>query len=603
MTPRYLISFEQASAHYFDVQLLAHSDHLEAQLVSLPAWLPGSYMIRDFARHIIELKAYCGEMELEIEQVDKQTWRLEPAQGELKLCYRVYAWDLSVRAAHLDKLHGFFNPSSLCLQLESQSHLPHQIEIQLPEWAQQDAWCVATGMPAKAVDDAGVGLYEAEDYDALLDYPFEMGTFSEAGFEAGGVPHRMIYTGANRAALGRIAADVQKICEYQCDLFGGAPFEHYLFMTMVVGSGYGGLEHRNSTALLCSRKDLLTRPDAPQNEDYRNFLGLCSHEYFHSWNVKRIQPKEFQPFDLSEEQYTRQLWAYEGITSYYDELCLRRCEVVSNADYLEMLGKTLSRVSRGLGQSRQTVSDSSFNAWSKFYKQDENAPNAIVSYYTKGAEIALCLDLLLRLHSSHQVTLDDVMRKLWLQHGATGQGTDTDTVHKYCVELLTPHKEDAPALMAFFFHTALETTEELPTADLLECMGVRYQLRPPFSASDKGGKRPKGVPGNALGATVVADSAGVKLRTLFEGEAAEQAGLASGDLIVAIGRTKVSNGNYQQVLNEFVPGQVVEVHAFRHEQLLTLKLTISQPTPTLVELELFDEELAQPWLTGQPIQE
>lgn len=598
MTPRYLIAFEQASAHYFDIELQAQSDTLEPQQLSLPSWLPGSYMIRDFARNIVELKAYCGDMELEIEQLNKQAWRLEPAQGELRICYKVYAWDLSVRAAHLDKLHGFFNPSSLCLKLESQASQPHQVEIQLPDWAAQDAWCVATGMPAKEVDDSGVGLYEAENYDALLDYPFEMGTFSEADFEAGGVPHRMIYTGANRAALGRIAADVQKICDYQCNLFGGAPFDNYLFMTMVVGNGYGGLEHRNSTALLCSRKDLLTRPDAPQNDDYRNFLALCSHEYFHSWNVKRIQPAEFQPFDLSQEQYTRQLWAYEGITSYYDELCLRRSQVISNEDYLEMLAKGLSRVSRGKGKTRQNVSDSSFNAWTKFYKQDENAPNAIVSYYTKGAEIALCLDLLMRLHSDHQVSLDDLMRLLWQRHGATGKGTEPTTVQSYCVELLTPYKSEAPALLAFFFHTALETQEELPTADLLEKMGVRYQLRVPYTADDKGGKAPKGTPGNHLGAMVVADAAGIKLRTLFEGEPAEQAGLASGDIIVAIGRTKVSTSNYQQVLNEFVPGQIVEVHAFRHEQLLNLKLMISQPEPTLVALELVDEALAQPWLSG-----
>lgn len=592
------MTFEHASAHYFDIELHAQVEQTQ-QTLSLPAWLPGSYMIRDFARNIVELRAFSGDMELELAQLDKQSWQLSPTSNELKVVYRVYAWDLSVRAAHLDKLHGFFNPSSLCLKLESVAKQPHVIELRPPQWAQAESWCVATGMPASEIDGNGFGSYQAQNYDELLDYPFELGTFSEASFEAAGVEHRMVYTGANRAALGRIAADVQQVCEYQCQLFGGAPFEHYLFMTMVVGQGYGGLEHRNSTALICSRSDLITRPDAPQTESYRNFLSLCSHEYFHSWNVKRIKPQEFTPFDLSQEQYTRQLWAYEGITSYYDELCLRRSELINTEDYLDMLGKTLSRVSRGTGCSKQTVTESSFNAWTKFYKQDENAANAIVSYYTKGAEIALCLDLFLRLHSNHKVTLDHVMRLLWQRHGKTGVGTTETSIQEYCLELLQPHKEEANALLSFFFYTALESKEELPTAELLESMGVRYQLRAPINATDKGGKAPSGVAQNHLGATVVADHAGIKLQAVFEGEPAEQAGLAAGDIVVAIGRAKVSSANWQAVLNEFTPGQQVEVHAFRHEQLLTLKLTISQPPACLVSLELVDKELVTPWLEGK----
>ncbi|MCM2679847.1 M61 family metallopeptidase [Echinimonas agarilytica] len=594
----YDITFKDAVSHYYDVELTTLLPHKESLKVTLPAWLPGSYMIRDFARHIVSIHAVTESMELEVTQTDKQSWTVEPAAGEIKIRYRVYAWDLSVRAAHLDQTHGFFNPSSVCLKVIGSERCPHQLTVIANDIARTNDWCVATGMTAKAVNSFGFGTYIAENYDDLLDYPFEMGTFSEVGFESAGVQHRMIYTGANQGALGRIAADVKQICDYQTEFFGGAPFDGYLFMTMVVGKGYGGLEHKNSTALMCSRNSLITTDIAPQTDEYRDFLGLCSHEYFHSWNVKRIKPIDFTPFDLSQEQYTQQLWAYEGITSYYDELFLCRSGVISTADYLNMLAKSLSRVARGSGKERQTVTESSFNAWTKFYKQDENAPNAIVSYYTKGGEIALCLDLLLRLHSNHQITLDDVMRLLWERHGVTGQGTSDNTIQTYCVELLSPYQPDARALMAVFFHTALDTTDDLPTADLLEWVGVNYILRPQFNKDDKGGKPNAKNPGNHLGALTQAEQAGVKLSVVYDNEPAQRAGLSAGDVIVAIGNTRVCQASIQSVLNEFAPAQQVTVHAFRHDQLMTFKLDVQVSDNCVVQLELFDEVLAEAWLTG-----
>ncbi|MBW8192620.1 peptidase M61 [Neiella marina] len=592
----YQIKFDQASSHYFDVSLTTQANG--PVTVTLPAWLPGSYMIRDFARNIVTLEAHSGDMPLELIQLDKQSWQTEMVSGTVTFNYRVYAWDLSVRAAHLDLQHGFFNPSSLCLQVVGSEELAHGLAIIASDYAKANNWRVATGLMPSQVDTAGFGDYLAKNYDELLDHPFEMGTFSEDSFQTHGVNHRMIYTGAQQGALARISADVEKVCAAQIEMFQDEPpFDQYLFMTMVVGNGYGGLEHRNSTALMTSRKALITNASDPQTADYRDFLGLCSHEYFHSWNVKRIKPAEFTPYQLSQESYTRQLWAYEGITSYYDELMLCRSGVITQTDYLNMLAVTLSRVSRGQGRLKQTVTDSSFNAWSKFYKQDENAPNGIVSYYTKGAEIALCLDLLLRKHSNHQVSLDDVMRMLWQRHGKPEIGTEEDTVQRYATELLLPHCPEANALLAVFFHVALDSTDELPTIELLQWAGVGYQLRPSYGPDDKGGKAPSQRLGNHLGARISAGDGGAKLAVLFEGEAAEQAGLAAGDIIVAIGGTRVNAGNCQAVLNEFATGEQVSVHAFRHEQLFETRLTLTQSAPCLVELALADPNLAEPWLS------
>lgn len=593
----YQIQFDQASSHYFDVELTTQADGPTE--LTLPAWLPGSYMIRDFARNIVSLEAHCGDMPLEIEQIDKQSWRVEAASGQITVRCRIYAWDLSVRAAHLDLQHGFFNPSSLCLQVVGREELPHGLTVVASEHAKTNNWQAATGLTPSKVDAAGFGDYLAQSYDELLDHPFEMGTYSEHSFASHGVKHRMVYTGAHQAALARISADVAKVCAAQIELFQDEPpFDQYLFMTMVVGNGYGGLEHRNSTALMTSRKALITSESAPQTADYRDFLGLCSHEYFHSWNVKRIKPAEFTPYQLSEESYTRQLWAYEGITSYYDELMLCRAGVISEQDYLDMLAVTLSRVSRGKGRLKQTVTESSFNAWTKFYKQDENAPNGIVSYYTKGAEIALCLDLMLRKHSDHQVSLDDVMRLLWQRHGKTGVGTEEDTVQQYAVEVLQPHCPEARALLAVFFHVALDTTDELPTIELLQWAGVAYQLRPSYGPDDKGGKAPGKAAGNHLGVRIAPAEAGAKLAVVFEGEPAAQAGLAAGDVVIAIGGTRVTASNCQQVLNEFTTGSAVTVHAFRHEQLFDVELHIETALPSLVQLELAEEPLAAGWLTA-----
>ncbi len=345
----------------------------------------------------------------------KDTWRAAPCAGPLTVTARVYAYDLSVRTAYLDATRGYFNGPSVFLCPDGRSGRACEVEIAPPAGAAFAAWRVATTLPSAGAAEFGFGAYRATDYDELIDHPVEMSDFAHVRFTAGGVPHDIAVSGRQRADLDRFARDLARVCQWQCDLFGGAagaaaPFDRYLFQIAAVGDGYGGLEHRASTSLVC-RRDELPQPGAAAIDDaYVNLLGLASHEYFHSWNVKRIKPAAFAPYDLARENYTRQLWVFEGFTSYYDDLALVRSGVIDAKRYLELLGRTITTVLRTPGRHAQSVAESSFDAWIKYYRQDENTPNAVVSYYTKGALVALALDLQLRPRGA---SLDQLMRTLW----------------------------------------------------------------------------------------------------------------------------------------------------------------------------------------------
>jgi len=408
--------------HLFDVTLIIAKPAADGQLVSLPAWIPGSYMIREFARNIVNMSARCDGRKLRLTKLDKHSWQAAPCKGELQIQYQVYAWDLSVRAAHLDQTHGFFNGTSVFLKVHGKESLPHIVDIQPPEGDAYATWRVATSLPEHKARRHRFGTYIASDYDELIDHPVEMGEFELIRFDAQGVPHEMAITGRVPALdKVRLAEDLKKICESQIAFFEpaskAAPMDRYVFLTLAVGDGYGGLEHRASTALICARNDLPVIGQTEMSDAYRGFLGLCSHEYFHTWNVKRIKPAVFAPYDLSQENYTTLLWLFEGFTSYYDDLMLLRAGVIDSGAYLKLIEKTINNVHRGSGRLKQSVAESSFDAWTKYYRQDENAPNAIVSYYAKGSLVALLLDLVIRRDTQGRRSLDDVMRALWRSYG------------------------------------------------------------------------------------------------------------------------------------------------------------------------------------------
>lgn len=550
----YQITPSNPQAHIFEIFCHIAQADPAGQIVSLPAWLPGSYMIRDFAKNIVRISAQADGHELAINKIDKQTWQCAATDKPITISYEVYAWDLSVRTAHLDTTHGFFNGSSVFLSVAGKEKQPCSVEIQPPAGADYKDWRIATTLGRQSAALYEFGAYQANDYEELIDHPVEMGTFQLATFEVAGIPHDIVLTGQHRADMPRLCADLTKICTSHVNMFGELPkMERYMFLTMVVGNGYGGLEHRASTSLLCSRTNLPLENDPEISDEYCNFLGLCSHEYFHTWNVKRIKPEPFLPYQLQTETYTRQLWAFEGITSYYDELGLVRSGVIPAQRYLELLGQTATRVWRMPGRFKQSVADSSFDAWTKFYKQDENAPNAIVSYYTKGALIALALDLTLRHHSNNEKSLDDLMRQLWQDYGKPGNGVPEGQIEQLASDIAGKDLKE-------FFQRYLYNTEDLPLSDLMQDLGIEFKLRPAADMADKGGKDSKDQKSvTTLGARFSANDSGASISHIFDNSPAQLAGLAAGDIIIAVDQLKVDNQNIEKVIASYPPDSKVTI--------------------------------------------
>ena len=592
---RYSIAPLSPEAHLFEVRCTVADPEPEGQQFALPAWIPGSYLVRDFARHVVAIDAARGRRPVVLEKLDKHTWRAAPAAGPLTVRVEVYAWDLSVRGAHLDTTHGFFNGSCVFLRPLGREDRRCELEILPPKGggksgARYRYWRVATAMHREGAKPYGFGAYVAADYDELIDHPVEMGEFALARFRAGGVPHDIVVTGRHRADTARLARDLRRLCEHQIRFFGKpAPMDHYVFLVRAVGEGYGGLEHRASSALLCARDDLPQPGMKAATQSYRGFLGLASHEYFHARHVKRIKPAAFVPYDLARENYTRLLWLFEGFTSYYDDLALVRSGLITRDQYLEILGRNISSYLRMPGRRRQTLADSSFDAWTKYYRPDENTPNAVVSYYLKGSLVALCLDLLIRDRTRDRGrgrrSLDDVMRSLWRRHGLRGIGVAEGEFEQLAQQVTGL----GPGLRRFF-DAALRSTRELPLKGLLATHGIDMVLRPAESSGDKGGKKAAGEAAAlarrpALGVRTRAEGRDLVVTHVLDGGAAQAAGLAAGDVIAAIDgvRALSLDRGLDPVLDRRRAGEEIVLHAFRRDELLVLRARLrASPRDTCV---------------------
>ncbi|MEN9982428.1 MAG: hypothetical protein RI918_397 [Pseudomonadota bacterium] len=503
----YKVELHDLNAHLFQVTLTIPEPAI-TQHVSLPVWIPGSYLVREFAKNLQRLTAFQGKKQIEAIQADKCSWQIDCDSAKpLVICYQVFAHDNSVRTAWLDDSRGFFNGTSLCLRVEGQEDTPHLLDIK-PLSVKRN-WQVATGATALKANKQGFGSYSFANYDELVDCPFELGTFWSGNFTVRGMKHRFVVAGATATFDGaKLLADTQKICETEMTFWHGKsskpPFKSYVFMLNAVDDGYGGLEHRNSTALICNRKDLPRLGEVKQPAGYTTLLGLISHEYFHTWNVKRLRPKEFAEFDYSQENYTELLWFFEGFTSYYDDLLLRRSGLIDDAQYLDLLCKTANQVMQTPGRKVQAVAEASFDAWVKYYRPEPNTANATVSYYTKGALVALCFDLTLRFEG--KTTLDDVMRGLWARCKA-GPMSERD--------FATVLEELGERSFAKEIKAWVHGTGELPVRDLLAKHGVVVSDEP-AQLQQRLGLR-------------VSEAAGVSIKVVLSGGAAEKAGFAAGD--------------------------------------------------------------------------
>lgn len=570
-----------ARAHLYNVKMVIPTPNTQ-QIVRMPVWIAGSYMVRDFARNLQRLTATQNGKTLDVAQLDKCTWQIAcSSKHALVLHYQIYAYDDSVRTAYLDEHRAFFNPTSLCLQVEGKTHTTHHLHLEKTTRKK-----VATG--AKSLSTTAkknTASYQFANYDTLADTPFEISDFWSGSFTLHGIKHRFVVTGAPDYFDGkRLLQDTKKICAQHMQFWHGKEaknakklldMDEYVFMLNATAEGYGGLEHRNSTALICRRCDLPTAQTSSKpnkiSKEYTTLLGLISHEYFHTWNVKRLRPVNFTKYNYFGEQYTELLWFFEGFTSYYDDLALYRAGIIDTQRYLQLLVRAINHVQNTPGSKVQSVAQSSFDAWTKYYKRDHNTNNHTISYYVKGALVALCYDLCLR--TEERGTLDDVMRVLW-RHCQGGPMSEKDFLGVLKAftgrGFLTEHQN------------WVHGTKPLPCLDLLQLHGVEPALRSTTLAEQ-------------LGIDMEKNTQQTTIKTVAHNSVAQKIGLSAKDELIAI------NGWRIQKLDDLKPhvedGKTHSLMYARDGRILHAQLTLPTSTNKRIKsLRIEDAQAVAAWL-------
>jgi predicted metalloprotease with PDZ domain len=597
---QYCITPKDPGAHLFEVSVTVARPDPSGQVFSVAAWVPGSYVIRDLARHVVAIRAEADGQEIGLTKIDKSSWQADACNTAITLTAEIYAYDLNVRGAHLDTSHGFFDGACVFPAVAGQEDKSCVLEIRPPPDAVGSEWRVATSMQVVKAEQYGFGTFSAEDYAELIDHPVEMGNIQIGEFEACGIPHVIAVRGHVHTDMARICHDLSTLCTYHLNLLGTPKdFDRYVFLLYVQEDTYGGLEHKWSSSLACSRRDLPRRGESGVSERYRKFLGLCSHEYFHLWSIKRMRPEKFAPYDLRAEVHTGLLWVFEGITSYYDHLALVRSGLITTKSFLAHIARAITRLTQSRGRFRQTIEQSSFDTWTHFYKQNANSSNAVVSYYTKGALVALALDLTIRKDTDGKITLDDVMRECWSRYGESAEGMPERGFE--------PVARDVSGLeLADFFERFVRGTTDLPLQGLLREVGVNLRMRPANDSKDVGGKPPgkDAAPPPWLGAKLVGRAGVSEFSVVHSGSPAEKAGIAPGDVAVALDNLRLRASTLDLRLREHHVGDTVTISVFRDEHLMRFPVKLGAPPEDTCYLELESdpdartENMRTAWLTG-----
>jgi predicted metalloprotease with PDZ domain len=562
----YTFRITQPEARRIEVELAVEARGAQSVDVRLPVWTPGSYLVREHQRHVDGLRALGeGGAELPVEKVDKHTWRVRcEGARTVRVAYRLHCFELTVRTNHVDATHAFLNPSAAAVFVVGREAEACSVRLQMPA-----SWRAWVALPQED------GAYRAQDYDELADSPFELGTegsHTAHTFTAQGVPHELVVWGRGDFDARRVVPDIIKIIDAEAAIFGGLPYsDRYLFILHLNDKGRGGLEHRRSCALLVPRFSFV------QKSAYEDFLLLAAHEFFHLWNVKRLRPAAFTPYDWTRENHTRLLWAMEGLTSTYEVMALRRAGLVTPQRFLEIWAERVTQLLRTPGRLRTSLAQASFDAWIKHYRPDESTGNTTISYYLKGSIVGFLLDLELRRRSGGARSLDDLVRALFEKHGAA-PGLPEDGVEKAAIDLL-----GGDAGLNEWFQRAIRSTEELQLEEALEGVGLQAVQHPAKSAEDKGGaqEHPEDAPDPAaqarswLGATVRERNGALEVASVAEGSPAQAGGLAAGDEIVACDGVRA---DLKQRLARGQPGQTVRLSLFRMDELLETAVQLA-PAP------------------------
>lgn len=562
MNVQYTLSVTQPAQHLLDVAIDVQDvqgNHLD---FVLPTWTPGSYLIREYARHVQDVAAQAGDQPATWQKIDKQTWHVQTNGADhVVLRYRVYGNELTVRTNHVDDTHAHVIPAATFMYVAGATEQPVAIEVHAPE-----GWNVATGLAQERFH-----VFHANNYDHLVDSPFEIGEHRVLPFAVDGKPHRIVVWGHGNEDDARLVTDTQKIVQAARDFWGELPYEQYTFFLLLGGkSAGGGLEHRNSTSLLLPRFTF-----KPQRS-YERFLTLTSHEFFHVWNVKRLRAAGLGPFDYTQETYTTLLWAMEGITEYYTDLLLVRGGLLTQQRYLERLADDIVTLQTTPGRHMQSLECASFDAWIKLYRPDENSVNTSVSYYLKGAVVAALLDLEIRRRTAGNHSLDDVMRHVYQAYPLDGPGVADRYGYLEAIKQVTDQD------LGDFFDRYITGMDELPYEELLGAAGLKLRWDWKDKTNGEGkptlGVRLKQAGGQLLVASVLSDGP------------AYAAGVHADDEIVAIDGYRVADeASLRERIHDRQAGDQVTLAAFRREELRTINVALAPaPHDTLVIEQLAD---------------
>jgi predicted metalloprotease with PDZ domain len=563
----YTISMTKPHTHLLEVEARLRYASSSPSIVDLvmPVWTPGSYLVREFERHVQDFAAQdAGGRSLAWSKLNKNTWRVEPnGAREVRVRYSVYANELSVRTSELNDRHAFWNNANLLVYPDGFLGAPSTLHVEPFK-----DWKIATGLP---IAPGARDTFRAENFDVLYDSPFLVGNFRVVSFEVKGVAHRVVIDGEGNYDPERVRRDVQKIVEAEAALMGEIPYHDYTFLLMLGASGGGGLEHLNSTALTYRRFGFSTA------DDLRGFYTLAAHEFFHLWNVKRIRPDALGPFDYTRENYTRLLWVAEGITSYYEKVFVRRAGLMTDRQYLTAVARDVQSLQMTPGRLEQSAEESSFDAWIKYYRPDENSVNSSVSYYDKGAILGLLLDLEIRRRSNGARSLDDVMRALYNDFYKKGRNYTPEDFQRTT-------EQAAGASLDDFFRRYVRGREELDYNTALAWVGLRLD-----TSSDAAG-RPAPLEAY-LGATLARDGEQVLGRTVAPGAlviktvpadtSAYEEGLNAGDEIVAVDGYRPTRDFLNARIADKRPGNTLTLSIFRGDELRTFTIKLGgRPTTT-----------------------
>jgi predicted metalloprotease with PDZ domain len=548
----YRIAMPEPVRHLFDVSLTARGPLPATVEVAMPVWSPGSYLVREYARHVqnVEVTDAKGRR-LKAEKVTKNAWRVDRASEGFEFRFQVYANELSVQTSHLDLTHGFIHAPAVFPYVDGYLSEPCEVTVVPPP-----GWRVATGLKAARGEEY---RFRAADYDELADCPIECGDFQEATFTAGRRRHRIVVSGDGEFDLKTLARDTKRIVETELAFWGGKPpYDDYTFICHVYPGARGGLEHRNSTAL-----GIDSFRFHPRKEYEDHVLGLIAHEFFHTWSVKRIRPAVLGPFDYARENYTSLLWVFEGITSYYDGLLVRRSGLMTPRRYLKLVSERIAALEKQPGRLRQSLAESSFDTWIKLYRPNEHSPNSTISYYLKGELVGLLLDLHIREKTDGRAALDDVMRELWNMWLDGGKGISEDEFERVA--------ERVSGLdLKRFFAKAVRSTDELDFKAAFAPFGLRVTTKRKGESEDGDGPTPW------LGVETETKSGLLAIKNVFDESPAREAGLDAGDVLLAIDGFRIAPDAFKRRLRGFKEGRTVEVTVFRRDRLHQVQLTLGK---------------------------